>query len=728
MADEKRKKGMTLSTKIIIGLLLGLLVGLFLGEYAYPFDYLGRAFIGLLQMTVLPYIVFSLIKNIGQLSLETGRRLIIIGLKVLGVLLVFGLLNLLILQLAFPVWESSSFFSLAFTAQPEPVDFVKLYIPSNPFYALSANQVPAVVLFSIVIGVGLMKVPNKQGFINALDVITNALNQVNKLVIKLTPLGVFAIAAATVGTVSWEQLGRLQAFILVYTAAVLIISLWVLPAFIAAVTPFTYRDIFKYTKATLLTIFATGKIIVVLPQLIDNLDELFKSKGLANDETNQATDILMPLAYPFPNLGSLIILIFVPFAAWFAGSELDMSEMPVLMISGLLSSFIAPVMGIPFMLDLMDISKDMFQLFFVSSVYTDRIRVVMGAMHLMTLTIIATAIYQGIFKMRKSKLLVWATISVVLYFGAIIGLKQYLTFSLKDAYNYDELVYQIPPRFEYDVVVTELEKSRPNPIKIRGWQSRLTRIRSSGVLRVGIIDNYLPFSYRNNKGELVGYDIEMAKMLAESLRVKLIFVPVNVARMSYQLNQDHYDIIMSGIPLSSELAEDYDLSHSYMDVNLALLTKAKTSELKSYAEASKLDTIRVAYARGSQAFLKLAQSIIPTIGGIRNDTIGNFILADTLLADAQLVSAETGAYYSLLEPEFSVVNPFPEPVSIPLVYVVGFESEDFLNYLNNWIIVTTKQGRLDKLYDHWILGKQVTQPKRNWSIIEDVLHWVGEDK
>ena len=723
MAFFKSRKSLSLSNKIIIGLTLGALTGLFLGEYAYPFDYAGKAFIGLLQMTVLPYIVFSLMMNIGRLSMDTGKQLIYIGVKVLAVLIGFGIINLLILPMAFPEWLSSSFFSPSFTEEQSKIDLISLYIPSNPFYALSANHVPAVVLFSIVVGIGLMQVPNKENFLKSLEVITNALNQVNKLVIKITPIGVFAIAAATVGTVSWEQLGRLQTFIIVYTVAVLIMTLWVLPGLIAVVTPFKYKDIFKFTRATLLTIFATGKIIVVLPQLIDNLDELFKSKKLFNEETDRATDILMPLAYPFPNLGTLIILVFVPFAGWYSSEVIGFSQMPAFLFSSLLSSFVAPVTGIPFMLDLLDISKDMFQLFFVSSVYTDRIRVVLGAMHLIALTLIATSIYQGFYKVNTKKLIIWGVITFSLYVVSIYGVKKYLAYSLQDTYNYDQLIVQIPPRFKSSVKYSELTKASSNPVRIRGWQSRLSRIRSSKVLRVGFVENYLPFSYRNIDGDLIGYDIEMAKMLAESLNVSLVFVPVNLSRLGNELNKDYYDIVMSGVPLSSELVKNMSVSHSYMDLNLALLTKSQTLNLKDFEKASKMDSIRVAYINRYE-FVRLMQSFLPKTGAVKVNSSQDYIEADTVIADCMITSAESGAYYTLIHPEYSVVNPFPEPITIPVVYPVGFESEEFISYINNWIIVITKQGRLDKLYDHWILGKQVTQPKKNWSVIRDVLHWV----
>ena len=344
-------------------------------------------------------------------------------------------------------------------------------------------------------------------------------------------------------------------------------------------------------------------------------------------------------------------------------------------------------------------------------------------MHLIALTLIATSIYQRLYKVNTRKLITWGVITISLYIVSIYGVKKYLAYAIKDAYNYDQLIVQIPPRFESKVKFSELKKAIPNPVKIRGWQSRLSRIRSSKVLRVGFVENYLPFSYRNIDNQLIGYDIEMAKMLAESLNVSVVFVPVNLKRISNELKKDYYDIVMSGVPLSSELVENVNVSHSYMDLNLALLTKSQTQNLKDYDNASNLDSIRVAYIHRFE-FVRLMQSFLPKTGAVKINSVKEYIEADTAVADGMLTSAESGAFYSLLYPEYSIVNPFPEPITIPVVYPVGFESEEFVSYVNNWIIVNAKQGKLDKLYDHWILGKQVTQPKKNWSVVKDVLHWV----
>ena len=142
---------------------------------------IGVIFIGLLQMTVLPYIMFSLIVNIGRLSMDTGKKLIHYGLIFLFLLLVIGLIYLIVLPLSFPSWASGNFYSSDFVQPNVPFDFFKLYIPANPFESMSDNDVPAVLLFSILVGLGVMKLPNKESLLKPLDVLTDGSNQVNKI-------------------------------------------------------------------------------------------------------------------------------------------------------------------------------------------------------------------------------------------------------------------------------------------------------------------------------------------------------------------------------------------------------------------------------------------------------------------------------------------------------------------------------------------------------------------
>jgi Na+/H+-dicarboxylate symporter len=68
MTVARRLPRLSLSAQVIIGLVLGIGAGLFFGERVTAVSPLGSIFIGLLQMTVIPYIVVSLIAAIGRLE------------------------------------------------------------------------------------------------------------------------------------------------------------------------------------------------------------------------------------------------------------------------------------------------------------------------------------------------------------------------------------------------------------------------------------------------------------------------------------------------------------------------------------------------------------------------------------------------------------------------------------------------------------------------------------
>ena len=136
---------------------------------------LADGFIRLLQMAVLPYILVSLIAGLGKLTRREARFVATQGGLILLILWSFALVVVLVFPLAFPSWESASFFSTTLLEPPRDFDFIELYIPSNPFRSLADNVVPAVVLFSIAVGIGLMTVPGREVVIENFQVLGQAL-------------------------------------------------------------------------------------------------------------------------------------------------------------------------------------------------------------------------------------------------------------------------------------------------------------------------------------------------------------------------------------------------------------------------------------------------------------------------------------------------------------------------------------------------------------------------
>ena len=176
---------MTFSRKLLIGLTAGIVTGVCIGEHAAPLSLVATGYIKLLQMTVLPYVTVSIITSLGSLSYadakSLGARVGIVLAIVWGVAVAMAML----VPLAFPSGASASFFSSTLTEQRAPFDFIDLYIPSNPFFSLANNVVPAVVLFSVAIGVALIGVERKQLLLDLLGVVSATVSRATRMVVSL---------------------------------------------------------------------------------------------------------------------------------------------------------------------------------------------------------------------------------------------------------------------------------------------------------------------------------------------------------------------------------------------------------------------------------------------------------------------------------------------------------------------------------------------------------------
>jgi Na+/H+-dicarboxylate symporter len=101
--------------------------------------------------------------------------------------------------------------------------------------------VPAVVLFSVFVGVALIGVERKQIALDVFAVAKDALSSATRFIVGLTPYGIFAIAANTAGTLNLEQVTRIQVYLITYVMVALLVALWVLPGLVSALTPFSYK-------------------------------------------------------------------------------------------------------------------------------------------------------------------------------------------------------------------------------------------------------------------------------------------------------------------------------------------------------------------------------------------------------------------------------------------------------------------------------------------------------
>ncbi len=235
-AVPSRSVKLSLTAKILIGLGSGILTGLFFDESAAGLQIVADAYIRLMQMMVLPYLAVALMAGLGQLDLAQARALALRGGALLLLFWTIALLSVFLMSLTFPEWHTGSFFSSTLVEPRKSFNFVELYIPANPFHAMANSVVPAVVLFSAAIGVGLIGVDEKGSLIRGLETFLAALSRVTRFLVGLTPVGAFAISAVAAGTMTLAEFARLQAYFVPFILAPLLLSFWVLPAIVSTLT------------------------------------------------------------------------------------------------------------------------------------------------------------------------------------------------------------------------------------------------------------------------------------------------------------------------------------------------------------------------------------------------------------------------------------------------------------------------------------------------------------
>ena len=99
----------------------------------------------------------------------------------------------------------------------------------------------------------------------------------------------------------------------------------------------------------------------------------------------------------------------------------------------------------------------------------------------------------------------------------------------------------------------------------------LDDIKAKGQLILGLDDSFPPMGFKDENGNIVGFDIDVAEAVCEILGVELVLQPIDWNSKEMELNTGNIDCIWNGMSVSPERAEAMSLSIPYMDNHMALV-------------------------------------------------------------------------------------------------------------------------------------------------------------
>jgi His/Glu/Gln/Arg/opine family amino acid ABC transporter permease subunit len=171
-------------------------------------------------------------------------------------------------------------------------------------------------------------------------------------------------------------------------------------------------------------------------------------------------------------------------------------------------------------------------------------------------------------------------------------------------------------------------------------------IKSAGVLRVGTEGVYSPFSFHDPAtGELVGYDVDVAKAVGQKLGVKVEFVETPWDSMFAALEADRFDIVANQVTINPERQGKYDLSQPYTVGEGVIVTRANDDSIKSLADIKGKTAAENATSNWSEVARKAGAKVESVEGFSQAITLLNQGRVDVVINDSIAVYAylaETG--------------------------------------------------------------------------------------
>lgn len=296
---------LSLGIQLLVALVLGVIAAVIWPQFAGFYQFLGQAFIKLINMVIIPLIFPTIVVAVAG----------VIGKKSFGKILTKSLVYFFAVTTAITLLFIFSSYYLGFgqgvnigqtggnldgiANNVKFSEFLLGFIPSNIVKSLSEGALLPIIVFAIFLGYGIgnLKSEKSQKIIEGFQIWIEAIYKIVAVIVKLSPIGIFGFIAKDVATTGVDKLIGLGQFVIGTYLAYAVLVLLIFPL-IALFFKVPYLSAFRENLSLLTLAFVTGSSSVVLPSLLKDL----KKQG--HDE--HTIDLVVPLGYTFNLEGAAV--------------------------------------------------------------------------------------------------------------------------------------------------------------------------------------------------------------------------------------------------------------------------------------------------------------------------------------------------------------------------------------------------------------------------------------
>lgn len=229
----------------------------------------------------------------------------------------------------------------------------------------------------------------------------------------------------------------------------------------------------------------------------------------------------------------------------------------------------------------------------------------------------------------------------------------------------------------------------------------LTDIQKAGVLKVGM-STFVPWAMRDQNGNLIGFEIDVATKVAEDMGVKIEFVPTAWSGIIPALIAKKFDLIIGGMSITPQRNLTVNFTVPYAHSGQQMAANKQLAGNFTKLEDFNASNVTIACRRGATP-CKTTEELFPKA------TVRQF--DDDAQAFQEVVNGNAhGMISSAPKPRFWS-DAYPDKVFLPFgnenltkgdeAFALRKGDHDALNFFSNWITINTSSGWIKERHDYW---------------------------
>ncbi|MFN2354163.1 MAG: transporter substrate-binding domain-containing protein [Desulfopila sp.] len=231
-------------------------------------------------------------------------------------------------------------------------------------------------------------------------------------------------------------------------------------------------------------------------------------------------------------------------------------------------------------------------------------------------------------------------------------------------------------------------------------ESTIEKIVRRGVIKVGM-DTFLPWAMKDTNGEYIGFEIDVARKLADDMGVDIQFVPTKWAGIIPALLTSKFDVIIGGMGITPQRALKVNFTIPYEYSGMSIVAhKEKAAGFSSLEDFNKAD-VEIASKLGTTAAAATKKFIPKAKVRLYDDEAQTYQELRNGRVHAVVASAPRPAFEAIKYKE-SLFLPLEETFTKePIGFAIRKGDPDTLAYFNSWIRNAHLSGWLKERHTYW---------------------------